>query len=88
MLEDILAITENEIRAITDHGKYRTKEDVDLMYKLVDIVKDVYCIKKDTSYPMRARPQNTEFLERLQKLRDEAPDEQTRQTIENMIQHM
>ena len=86
MLEDILAITENEIRAITDHGKYRTREDVDLMYKLVDIVKDVYCIRKD--YPERRGRQNTEFIDRLQKLRDEAPNEETRQTIERMLEHM
>lgn len=43
-LEGILKITDAELGAITTNGKYRSREEIDAVYKLMDIAKDVYCI--------------------------------------------
>lgn len=43
-LDGILKLTENELKAITSNGKYRSREEIDSVYKLMDIAKDVYCI--------------------------------------------
>lgn len=129
MFDKVLSITEDEIRSVAEHGKYRTREDVDLVYKLVDIVKDIYCIQdmeggysgddgsyrssyegsyrgrgsgakryadgryapysRDGSYrSYRGYSRDGDFVERLQRLKDEAPDDQTRQSIEKLIQQM
>lgn len=147
-LEKVLAISEDEIRSIADSGRYRTKDDVDLMYKLIDIAKDVYCIwayeeqmaggmssagsyyreggsnrgsyYEDGAYERRGRGRGArrdsmgryreggssyrdgsmrrgsyyrdggkeEFTENLKALMEEAPDEQTKQGIERLLQQM
>ena len=43
-LDGILKLTENELDSIASSGKFRSKEDVDLTYKLIDIAKDIHCI--------------------------------------------
>ena len=43
-LEGILKLTDNELEAIVKNGKYRSREEVDSVYKLIDIAKDIYCI--------------------------------------------
>ena len=43
-LDGILRITERELSAIEQNGKYRSKDEIDSVYKLVDIAKDIYCI--------------------------------------------
>lgn len=43
-LEGILKLIENELEAIEKNGKFRSREEIDSVYKLVDIAKDVYCI--------------------------------------------
>jgi len=136
MFDKVLSITEDEIRSVAEHGKYRTREDVDLVYKLVDIVKDIYCIQdmemgggsyeggegsyrsyrgsyegsyrgrgsgakryadgryapysRDGSYrSYRGYSRDGEdFVEQLHQLKEAAPDEQTRQSIEKLIQQM
>ena len=45
-LEGILRITDDELGAVVKNGKYRTREEIDSVYKLIDIAKDVYCIWK------------------------------------------
>lgn len=43
-LDGILKITDAELGAIVQNGKYRSREEIDAVYKLMDIAKDVYCI--------------------------------------------
>lgn len=43
-LEGILKLADNELEAMNKYGKFKSREDVDTVYKLIDIVKDVYCI--------------------------------------------
>lgn len=43
-LDGILKLTENELESISSSGKFRSKDDVELTYKLIDIAKDIYCI--------------------------------------------
>lgn len=43
-LDGLLKLVDNELEAINDNGKFRSREEVDTVYKLVDIAKDVYCI--------------------------------------------
>lgn len=43
-LDGILKLTENELDSIVKNGKYRSREEIDSVYKLIDIAKDVYCI--------------------------------------------
>lgn len=45
-LEGILRITDDELGAVVKNGKYRNREEIDSVYKLIDIAKDVYCIWK------------------------------------------
>ena len=45
-LEGLLKLTENELAAIVQNGKFRSREEIDSVYKLIDIAKDVYCIWK------------------------------------------
>ena len=43
-LEGLLKLVENEIEAINKNGKFKSREEIDSVYKLVDIAKDVHCI--------------------------------------------
>lgn len=43
-LDGILKIVGTELDAITKNGKFRSREEIDSVGKLVDIVKDVHCI--------------------------------------------
>lgn len=43
-LDGILKIVGNELDAINKNGKFRSREEIDSVGKLVDIVKDVHCI--------------------------------------------
>lgn len=43
-LDGILKLVEAELIAINNNGKFRSREEIDSVYKLIDIVKDVYCI--------------------------------------------
>lgn len=45
-LEHILKITDAELDSYVKNGKYRSREEIDNVYKLIDIAKDVYCIWK------------------------------------------
>lgn len=153
-LEGILRLTDNELKAIEDNGKYKSKDEIDAVYKLIDIAKDIYCIweyedgmgemdgmsyadgpyngmsnrggrggsyrggsyggsydggsyargrgrnaKRDSmgryssnrggNYRMYSREDGkSEYIENLRDMMEEAPDEQTRQEIQRMIQKM
>ena len=43
-LDGILKLVENEFEAIENNGKFRSREEIDSVYKLIDIAKDAYCI--------------------------------------------
>ena len=43
-LDGILRLVEQELSLVIKNGKFRTREDIDNVYKLIDIVKDIYCI--------------------------------------------
>lgn len=43
-LEGILKLADNELEAIVKNGKFRSREEIDSVYKLIDIAKDIYCI--------------------------------------------
>ena len=45
-LSNILKLADAELEAINRNGKFRSREEIDSAYKLVDIAKDVYCIWK------------------------------------------
>ena len=45
-LEHILKMTDSELDSYAKNGKYRSREEIDNVYKLIDIAKDVYCIWK------------------------------------------
>lgn len=152
-LEGILKIADNELEAINKNGKFRSREEIDSVYKLIDIAKDVYCIwdymdsmeeasydggesyarggrsyrggsygmdgsyargrrnaKRDSMgrysreggysregvYPRDGSYRRgysrdggkEEYIENLRGMMEEAPDEQTRQSIQRMIQQM
>lgn len=152
-LEGIVKLAGNELKAIVDNGKFRSREEIDSVYKLMDIVKDAHCIWQyedeeseyseegrsyDGSYARggrdyrggryayesyddgmsraRGRGRNArrdsmgrysregsyrgsyergysrdgkeEYIEHLREMADEAPDEQTRQSIHRMIEQM
>lgn len=49
-LDDILKLAENELEAIVKNGKFRSREEIDSVYKLIDIAKDSYeiwCMEDD-----------------------------------------
>lgn len=146
-LEGILMLADKELASVLDNGKFRSREEIDSVYKLVDIAKDIYCIwgyeeemgedgmssrggsyyrdgrggsnrggsyYEDGSYERRGRGRNArrdsmgryaregsyregsyyrdggkeEFAENLRSLMDSAPDQQTRQKIQQMLQQM
>ena len=43
-IEKIVELAENELGSIAQAGKIRTRDDVEVVYKLMDVVKDGYCI--------------------------------------------
>lgn len=43
-LEGILKLVDRELGAVDSNGKFRSREDIDSVYKLIDIAKDIYCI--------------------------------------------
>ena len=43
-LDAILRISGNELNEVEKNGRYRSREEIDGVYKLVDIIKDIYCI--------------------------------------------
>lgn len=45
-IEGILKLADAEFEAITKNGKFRSREEIDSVYKLMDIVKDAHCIWK------------------------------------------
>jgi len=150
-LDGIVKLAGNELKAIIDNGKFRSREEIDSVYKLMDIIKDAHCIWEyedteseysedgmsyDGSYarqggrPYRgsyessyadgnsyargrrnarrdsmgrysrdgyrgnsyergySRDGKEEYIEHLREMMDTAPDEQTRQSIQRMIQQM
>lgn len=49
-LDRIVKLAENEFKAIADNGKFRSREEIDSVYKLMDIVKDsmeIECMEED-----------------------------------------
>lgn len=148
-LEGILKLTDSELGNIVQNGKYRSREEIDSVYKLIDIAKDIYCIwdyeegVEDSSYEggmaherggrsYRGSYENSydggsyargrgrgakrdsmgryardggrsyrgsyrgysrddgkkEYIENLREMMEDAPDDQTRQSIQRMIQQM
>lgn len=43
-IDGILKLVEKELGAIDSNGKFRSRDDIDSVYKLIDIAKDIYCI--------------------------------------------
>ena len=147
--EGILKLINMELEAINKNGKFRSREEIDSVYKLVDIAKDVHCIwnyedeeseysENGMSYDRGGRSYNSgsyddgrsyargrggnarrdsmgrysrdggygyrdggrrgmnysrddgkqEYIENLREMMEDAPDEQTRQSIQRMIQQM
>jgi hypothetical protein len=149
-LDKILEMSEAEFGAMAKNGKFKSREEIDSVYKLMDIVKDVYCIwdmeegsgeddmsyRGDRSYRggsyrydgsyndgnsyARGRGRNAkrdsmgrysregsyrdgrsyrmdgysradgkqEYIEHLRDMMEDAPDQQTRDSIQRMIQQM
>lgn len=106
-LDSVLRMVDGELGAIAKNGKFRSREDIDSVYKLIDIAKDIYCVweyededdyseYRGNSYARRrdrmGRYSRTgysnDYVEHLRQMMDEAPDEQTRQSLQRMIQQM
>jgi len=141
-IEGILKLADNEFNAIVQNGKFRSREEIDSVYKLMDIVKDAHCIWKyeeeeeggyseegrsyrggygydDGMSMARGRGRNArrdsmgrysrddgygyrggrsmnysradakqEYMDELREMAMNAPDDQTRQSIQRMIQQM
>lgn len=144
-IDGLLGLIDREFAEMEQNGKFRSRDEVELAYKMMDIVKDAseYCEKEmgledDYSeyYPMTGRysmgngmnyargsmrrnsmgqfsregssyrnsyeptynsgrslgysrtDAKQEYIDQLYKMMDSAPDEQTRQHIQRMIQDM
>ena len=146
-LEGILKLADAEFSAIIQNGKFRSREEIDSVYKLMDIVKDAHCIWKyeeeeengysedgsyrggraymgrsydgsydggmsgargrgsgarryaDGRYAPTSRDGGSyrgysrgdakqDYIEDLREMMNSAPDDQTRQNIQRMIQQM
>lgn len=138
-LEGILNLVDNELDAIVKNGKFRSREEIDSVYKLVDIKKDVFCIwdmesgspddggasygygmhpygmsygdgdrysyargrmnaRRDSMGRYASRGGNSyrsygsgdkhEYISSLREMAANAPDEQTRMSINRMIEDM
>ena len=132
-MDGILKLADKEFEAIVQNGKFRSREEIDSVYKLVDIVKDVHCIwayedeeeggyseegrsyrggygyddgmsmargrggnarrgsmgrySRD-GYGYRGRDAKQDYIDELHNLMENAPDENTRQSIKRMIDSM
>lgn len=106
ILESIMTLAEQELNAIAKNGKFRSREEIDSVEKLVKTMQKIYCIwdmqqggsnsyayrKRDSmgrysrSYPQMGY--SNDFAEDLRGLMHEAPDDQTRQTIQRMLDQM
>ena len=134
-LDGLLKLIINEIGSVEQNGKFRSREEIDSVYKLIDIAKDIYCIwnyedeasNESYAYEGRsyrgssyddgmsyARGRNAkrdsmgrysrtgdmsyrgysrgdakqEYIDELQELMQKTSNEQTRQSIQRMIQQM
>ena len=146
-LDGILKFVDRELGAIEGNGKFKSREEIDSVYKLVDIAKDIYCIWEyesdegdeasydggsyrggrsyrgsyecggsyargrgrgarryaDGRYAPYSREGGSmrsyrgdysrdggrqEYIENLREMMETAPDDQTRQNIQRMIQQM
>lgn len=144
-LDGILKLVDNELESITKNGKFRSREEIESVGELIDMVKDIHCIweyedgaEYDMSYAdgmsyerggergMRsyrggqsyARGQRNarrdsmgrysrdgyrggvayrggyssdgreDYIEHLHEMLETAPDENTRQGIQRMIQQL
>ena len=140
-LDGMIKLVEKELAAIDGNGKFRTREEIDSVYKLVDIAKDIYCIwnyesemdnmseegsnrdgrsyrggyrgsyedggmsnargrgrnarrdsmgryAREGSYRGYSRDSKEEYMEQLRGMMEDAPDDQTRQSIQRMIQQI
>lgn len=134
-LEGILKLTTTEMESIIKNGKFRSREEIDSVGKLVDIVKDIHCIweyeddgyddgeeasyargrrggrsyrsgeydgysgrrrRRDSmgrfsgnsSYRDYSGGDKQEYMEHLREMMRDAPDEQTRQSIQRLIDKM
>ena len=45
-VEDIVY---KELKSVTDNGKFRSREEIDNVYKLIDVLKDLRCLEDDYS---------------------------------------
>ena len=43
-LEDILELIDDEFEDIVNNGRFKSSSEVHLVYELIDIAKDIYCI--------------------------------------------
>lgn len=96
-------IAYKELKTITDNGKFRSREEIDNAYKIIDILKDIRCLEdypERESYRGRRRdsmgryasdyrryPMDS-FMASLKELMESAPDDQTRKSIQRMIDDM
>lgn len=133
-LDGILKLADKELEAIINNGKFRSRDEIDSVYKLIDIAKDVYCIwdyedgmdgesyddgmrsmrgsyndgmsyargrrnaRRDSmgrysrerggSYRGYSRDGKEEYVEQLRDMMENAPDSETRQSIQRMITQM
>lgn len=143
-LEKIIDLANAEFSSVIRNGRFRSRDEIDSVYKLMDIVKDAYCIMDmdmgggysergmvydDGSSYARGRGQNAkrdsmgrysrddgysqrysrdgysnrgysrgdrysrddgkqEYMDQLRQMMEDAPDEQTRQRMQSMIDQM
>lgn len=139
-LEGILKLADKELEAIINNGKFRSRDEIDSVYKLVDIAKDIneiWCMEDDMdgesyddgmrsmrgsyndgisyargrrnarrdsqgrysrdyrgsyndgrSYRGYSRDGKEEYVEQLRDMMENAPDSETRQSIQRMITQM
>ena len=140
--DKLMSLVENEIEAINRNGKFKSREEIDSVYKLVDIAKDIECMNRweeemdgesyDDGMSYRGRSMRSyddgmsyargrrnarrdsqgrysrdgrsyrgnsyergysrdgkdEYKEQLMDMMDNAPDENTRQSIKRMLDSM
>lgn len=138
-LDKIIEMAEAELGAIAKNGKFKSREEIDSIGKLIDMTKDAYCIwdmeesmygEDGMSYARDGRSMNRgnsyhydggdsyargrrnarrdsmgrysrnsyrggysttskdDYVEHLRDMMEDAPDDQTRQSIQRMIQKM
>lgn len=136
-LEGIMKLADNELMSMVEKGQFRSREDVDTAYKLIDVIEDIYCIWKmedeegfsneggsyeggsyrggsyrggrsnrgsyeggrsnrgsyeggrsRNSYRGGGGYSRADYVDELRRIMESAPDEQTRQSVQRMIQQM